>query len=152
MGYGYGYNPQTGRQMLACDGCGQIGGVRKRKCPHLVFWPSETRGLPYCQAPALCAGCFKQEGGSKAIHAGCEAPAKAAQDQHDADHTRLVNGDAKVSARWGSWHDEVPEGKVGCLYTNAKGGRVKILVDHSEREVDWFLDLTTASPWAPVSV
>lgn len=43
MGFCYGYNPLTGRQVLACDICGHTGGCRKLRCPY-----------GYCQAWAVC--------------------------------------------------------------------------------------------------
>jgi hypothetical protein len=139
--------------MLACDGCGTIGGVRKRKCSYKVtYYSGGGWSLPYCMAPALCSACFKRHGGSKGLHSGCEAPAQAAQAERDADHARMLAGDSKVTTRWGSWHEDVPEGKVGCAYMNKDGDRTLVLVDKCENEVDWLSDLTTATPWGLVSV
>ena len=64
MGYCYGRAP-SGRYALACDNCGAVGGVRKRKCPH-----------GYCPSAALCAGCSKSvkaSGKWTTMHACCEA-------------------------------------------------------------------------------
>ena len=63
MGCSYGQN-EWGRWVLACDGCGSIGGVRKVKCPY-----------NYCPATALCKTCREAQPSlaeRRKIHAVCE--------------------------------------------------------------------------------
>lgn len=65
------------RGRLACDACGNTGGVRRHKCP--VGW---------CGPDALCAPCFagfKQTGGWATAHAGCPERSAAYKAQHAAE-------------------------------------------------------------------
>ena len=149
MGYGYGYNPRTGRQVLACDGCSAVGGVRKRPCTEKVLGSSlrtvdgQRHALRYCQAPALCSECFKKHGSSKGIHAHCVEPAALAQAEYDEEQRRLESGDAKVVARYGSWHDRVPEGRVMVDYGHLNGHVTTLFHDagSDEARADWLLEV-----------
>ena len=152
MGYGYGYDSRTGRQVLACDGCGTLGGVKKRKCIYLVTY-RDGSSLHYCQAPALCSACFKNEGGSKGVHARCEAGAMASQATYDLERRRLDAGDARVAARFGSWHDLVPTGFVGAIYRDSQGQETRVLVekDSADSGADWLSDVANPQPWPEVA-
>lgn len=109
MGYAYG-RTATGRYALACDSCGNVGGVRKRPCRFWIRYADGT-SLPYCPAPALCSPCFARRGGSKKIHGdACRDGAATSQAREDKITARLEAGDKEVKAAWGSWHADVPEG------------------------------------------
>ena len=122
MGYGYGRNA-SGREALACDGCGTVGGVRKRTCPHKVLGDtsrSATRyALAYCPAPALCAACWERHG-KNAVHDQCKAGAAASQREADASQARLDAGELVLVAGYGSWDDRVPDGCSGALFRNGE--------------------------------
>jgi hypothetical protein len=95
---------------LACDGgcgrCGSKAGVRKRTCPYTVLGDSlRSSGryrLPWCQPPALCGPCLKRAGGTRAVHAKCEAAAAADQARSDAIEAGLDAGESYVLAAWGN--------------------------------------------------
>ena len=158
MGYCY-----DSRGRLACDSCGNSGGVRKRTCPHKVTssnhrWPNGQRGaISYCYPSALCDDCFKNHGGNRKVHANCKAGAAARQAEYDAEQARLDRGDHLVVSRYGSWHEAVPEGMVGACYASAGwSDHRRVLVPKEFHKVDWLEDLPAgvAVPWdseAPIT-
>jgi hypothetical protein len=76
MGYIYTVG-RNGREALACDLCGNSGGVRKRSCP--VGW---------CPPAALCVECNKgarQTGEWAKWHAGCPERSAAFKAQRAAE-------------------------------------------------------------------
>lgn len=101
MGYSYG-RTYSGRYALACDNCGTVGGVRKRKCPHTVLTDSirsvngQRHRLPYCPAPAVCSPCLKELGGSRKIHENCAEPAAKSQAEYDAAEALWLTGEPVV--------------------------------------------------------
>lgn len=113
MGYSYGHNPKTGRMALACDACPAVGGVRKRRCPHLVA-DEYGRELPYCTAPALCDACWQARRAT--LHDACAEPARAASAECAARRERIAAGDLPVRAAWGDWSPGVPEGWTLVLF------------------------------------
>lgn len=119
MGYGYGYNA-NGRECLACDSCGTVGGVRKRRCTFKVLTDSlrskDRFLIDYCPAPALCGPCLKKEGGIRKVHAGCEVGAGMAQTRYDAIQKLLDEGKHLLTSASGDWHEEVPEGMVRATF------------------------------------
>ncbi|QSM01191.1 hypothetical protein SEA_NANOSMITE_167 [Mycobacterium phage Nanosmite] len=133
MGYSFDY---AGR--LACDGCGKTSadGVRvmRRRCPHKVL--SDTLrcarriAMDYCPAPALCGDCYRSHGGKK-LHDVCAEPAKAAQAEYDAIEAALDAGEMFVIAAYGSWHDNVPAGKVGVLFSGRDGQTQRLVDEHA---------------------
>lgn len=126
MGYVY-----EGRK-LCCDACGEPG-ARKRAC---VFKVTNEGGgvLPYCPAPALCGACFKQRGGGKGVHAGCEEGARAAQARADAKKARLAAGEHVHCVSYGDWHAAVPEGWVGLGFRNQAGEELRRLAPKAAYE------------------
>lgn len=154
MGYSYGYDGISGRVLLACDSCGNAGGVRKRTCTHKVSHLNETTGtthnLPWCQPPALCSPCFKTHGGGKAIHADCAEGAAAAQTRENEKTARMRRGDAIVASAFGSWHESVPEGSTGVIFRGCGGVEVCKLVPADEYDSAQKLFLSCypdAAPW-----
>jgi hypothetical protein len=153
MGYGYGYNPRTGREALACDGCGQSEGrTRKRPCRFTVTHYDDGRSpggtLRYCPAPAYCPECFRHRGGARGIHStACEAGARASQAREDAKRDRLANGDAHIASRFGSWHETVPETLVGAVYVSLDGAEHSVLVRDDDDRADWLSDAVVVAPW-----
>ena len=138
----------TGR--LACDSCGHSGGVRKRRCPYKVDHHDGTAPLSYCMAPALCDACYKAEGGLRGVHGErCRENAAKAQEMADAEHARLVAGDAKIRTRWGSWHEMVPAGYVGARYVSADGTETFVLVVEStpDQNAGWLSEVSEPHPW-----
>jgi hypothetical protein len=135
MGYCYGYNA-AGRMVLACDNCGNTGGVRKRRCIFKVLGDAGRGGqryeMDYCPAPALCAGCYAALGGAKKLHAGCESGARASQAEYDANQAKLEAGEYMLNAGWGDWAEWVPEGKTGALFRNLGGEEKWVLIDKEE--------------------
>lgn len=127
---GHSYDKQ-GR--LCCDGCGNSGGVRARKCRYLIS--RDGYKLPYCYPPDLCAACFKKHGGTRGIHGDkCKEGAARMQAQEDARQARLQAGEWEVRSAFGSggalisgW-PEVPEDYTGVVFRNAKGEEVNALV------------------------
>lgn len=113
MGYSYGINPDTGRMALVCDACGEVGGVRKRRCPHLVT-DEYGQELPYCPAPALCDACWKTRRAT--LHDVCAEPARAASVEYAARREKIAAGDLPVRAAWGDWSPGVPEGWTLVLF------------------------------------
>lgn len=118
MGYCYGHNPRTGRDVLACDNCSTVGGVRRRTCPRKVLTDSlrSTDGsrheTPYCSAPALCDGCWRAKGRTAGVHANCAAGAAASQARDDEIEALLDAGHLLVVAAAGSWRTDVPAGQT----------------------------------------
>lgn len=132
MGYCYDY---AGR--LVCDGCGNTSAtgtrVIRRKCSHKVLGDTlrgKTRvSMHYCYPPALCSSCYQKEGG-KHIHDKCAEGARRSQAEYDAIEAALDAGEMFVISAYGSWHAEVPEGKVGVLFSG-RSGELQRLVDQS---------------------
>lgn len=112
MGYVYGFN-ERGRMVLSCDNCGEVGGVRKRRCP-----------VNYCPAPALCSGCWrslKADGSVARWHADC--PAASARYRAEI-AAREAEPDRWVRSARGDWAPDVPAGMVAAtLYS----GRVVLI-------------------------
>lgn len=153
MGYSYGYT-ETGRQALACDQCGTVGGVRKRKCPYMVLTDS-SRGprvkIHYCYPPALCGGCYKAAGGLRGVHGQqCADGAAQSQAEDDANQAKLDAGDLIVLAAWGDWQDKVPEGKTGVLfgaYGKTDTYRLVAAGDYNPRTKGFLSDYPDAIEW-----
>lgn len=124
MGYSYG-QAASGRWVLACDNCGDVGGVSKRRCTFSVVsasTDSPTRQrLDYCPPPALCGPCLKKLGGIRALHAGCEEGALEFQAEADATQALLDSGLPLRRAAWGDWQHSVPKGMVGVLFRGTAG-------------------------------
>lgn len=135
MGYSY---SSDGR--LACDNCGDVGGVRRRKCPYTVLTDS-SRGprhtLNYCPPPALCSPCYRALGGLRGVHpdSRCGVGSRASQAAYDATQAKLDAGDAVAVAAWGDWSDGVPEGSV--IFRDSDGNHW--LVDRVAYEAGRFL-------------
>jgi hypothetical protein len=160
MGYSYRYN-ERGSLVLACDNCGQAGGVRKRRCPHKVLASSERcvdgqrHEIDYCPAPALCDDCYRTL--RPTLHANCAEGARASQGEYDERQRRLEAGELYVLAAWGDWHDEVPSGMVGVLFGGSRWGVAerKMLVredDYAPGKRPWLSDYPTAIAWEAVTV
>jgi len=154
MGYCYGYTA-SGRQALACDGCGTVGGVRKRACRFRVTSDTLRSAvrivMSYCSPPALCAACFKAAGGSKGIHGEqCREGAAKSQAEYDATEAALDAGESFVIAAWGDWQPGVPEGMVGVLFRGRAGetGRLVTKACYSSRGTSKLSDYPDALPWA----
>lgn len=109
MGYAYGRNAATGRYMLSCDGCGTMGGVKKRKCP-----------VNYDPAPALCQACLVKEGGIKKIHAGCREKSATYHAKREAFRNAHIN-DYVTLAAWGGSQDVVIEERAGMTFHVLEG-------------------------------
>ena len=112
MGISKGLNYQTGRYVLDCDKCGELG-ARRMSCP-----------IRYCSPVQLCAPCAKAIGWrKKATHAKCYE----SQTQLENDRVNFLaeNGDKWIATTaWGSWCEWVPDKMVGvCAYRggNAAG-------------------------------
>lgn len=132
MGYSYGRNAR-GNWVLACDGCGGLGGVRKRLCPHRVLMSAQhgPRGwLRWCPAPALCAACFRREGGTAGIHEGCAQAAADCQAEQDREQARLDSERALAGA---SGND--PGKGVRSAESSTDAARFVDFVDRSSWEV-----------------
>ena len=144
MGYSYGMGA-SGRTGLSCDGCGTVGGVRKRTCPHKVTTSSATghrHALPWCPAPAYCSRCFAERGGSKGIHVACAEAVIREQAREDAEQARYNAGERKVTAAFGDWADWVPDGMVGVHFSD--GARALIpAADYQANRGGWELDYPT---------
>lgn len=131
MGYSYGRNA-AGNMVLACDGCGVAGGVRKRSCVHYVSDAADTRGGPrrrlaYCQPPALCDACMGTHGPAAVLHAKCADGAAYFQAKEDAKQAALDRGDACVSAAWGDWADGVPAGMARVAFRGYSGVTYRLI-------------------------
>lgn len=155
MGYGYGRSDR-GRWVLACDGCGRTGGVRRRTCPYMVR-PMDGSGLPYCPAPAYCADCYRARGGLYGVHgADCAKGAAQMNDRELVRGLRLADGDLEVLAAYGAWHEAVPEGMVGVMFgglgaRRGAGAREFRLIPadrYDPRRKQYLSDYPEAMPWA----
>ena len=152
MGYSYGRNAR-GNWVLSCDGCGTVGDVRKRTCPHKVTGDS-LRGpryaMSYCPAPALCAGCFKREGGTRGLHARCAEPARKSQAEYDAKQARIDAGELFVLAAWGDWQAGVPGGMCGVKFGGRDGEAWHLVPagDYHPGKLPGLSDYPQAQPWA----
>lgn len=105
---GYSYDARTGK--LCCDSCGNIGGVRKRTCPHKVD------GMPYCSPSALCSACYAKY--RDTLHDGCAEAAARSQARADEENAALACGSHLWRTSWGDWHDAVPAGLVGVRFVS----------------------------------
>jgi len=151
MGYGYGRNGA-----LACDRCGNTGGVRKRTCPHRVAYPQDgpNYSLAYCKAPALCTSCYRAEGGIR-LHDRCAEPARKATEENKAIAARIASGDPQVMSAWGDWHAAVPAGSTGVMFApnrtdrwQEKTYRLVPEADYDPGTKKFLSDYPRASPWA----
>jgi hypothetical protein len=88
MGFSYTYNPQTGRQLLCCDYCGNTG-ARKHRCPY-----------GYCPSTAMCPSCLKEHGNGKDKHPNCDQYHQKYVAQRA---EREANPGGFVSAAYGKW-------------------------------------------------
>jgi hypothetical protein len=154
MGTSQVLDPQTGRWVLACDRCGNGGGVRRRTCTARVRYPQDGPGhaLPYCPAPALCQGCLAAVGGSRGLHAECHAPAAKATAENQRIADRIAGGDLQVVTGWGDWHKDVPAGMVGVRFArNRTDGRsdppTYRLVPEADYRAGFLSDYPDAVPW-----
>jgi len=155
MGYSYGRSA-SGRMALSCDHCGQVGGVRKRKCPFKVMDSGlRTKGvryaLSYCPAPAYCAKCFSANGGSKGIHEFCQEPARKAQEKYDAERAKLEAGELHVTSAYGDWCASVSKGWVGVVFADLEGNEV--FVEIAQEQYDpgkkpWLSDYPARFAWS----
>lgn len=146
MGYSYGRS-ESGRLVLACDGCGKLGGVRKRTCPHKVYY-AEGGSSPYCPAPALCTPCYHVHKG--AMHRECAEGAAKATAREVERKRRLEAGEAELRTCWGSWHETVPAGFVGARYLALGGKETYVLLpDEPKAETRslWLSEAVGAVPW-----
>lgn len=149
MGYSYDMNNR-----LCCDGCSRSGGVRKRKCPHMVLTDS-SRGprieIHYCYPPALCDDCYRSRGGLRGVHGQhCADGAAASQAEYDADQAKLDAGDLMVLAAWGDWQDKVPEGMVGVkfgAYGQTSAYRLAWAESYQPRAMRFLSDYPDAIEW-----
>jgi hypothetical protein len=115
MGYSYGTN-ERGNWCLACDNCGEVGGVRKRTCPEKVYYPNGS-SLPYCYPAALCSACYAKLKGT--LHANCKRGA-AKENALQARRGALLDAGAYLwRGSYGEWHESVPAGMVGMVFENA---------------------------------
>lgn len=150
MGYCY-----TSNGALVCDNCGNSGHVRKRTCPAKVRCSSHKSAsgtrpvLPYCHPPALCPECWKKLGGNAGVHAKCYEGAAKSQLEYDREQARLDAGDSRVSARWGSWHETVPQGSVGVCFASAAGLETWILCGPDDEKKDWLSEVSNPVQWEP---
>lgn len=140
---GYAYGPRG----LCCDRCGEDGSARKRPCPHKVTREAYT--LPYCPAPALCSTCFAELGGSRGVHGDrCRDGAAAMQLEEDERAARLAAGDWRIAARYGDWHEQVPEGWIGVTYRRGDRERhALVLKGSADARADWWSELKHREPW-----
>lgn len=152
MGYSYGYT-DSGRMALSCDNCGNVGGVRKRTCPHKVTIDS-SRGprhaLSYCYPPAVCQPCYKTLGGLRGIHGqDCADGAAKSQAGYDAKQAKLDAGDLMVLAAWGDWKAGVPEGKTLVLFGHGHVFEHRLVPDDSyhPNTKPFLSDYPDATPW-----
>ena len=145
MGYSYGRNAAN-RMALVCDGCGKVGGVRKRACKYTVLTDnlrSTTRQrIRYCYPPALCATCYAQRGGLNGVHGEeCRNGAAESQADYDATQARLNAGELHVISASGDWAEGVPAGHVRVTFAGAFGrNRVQVIMPESEYD-------SSGKPW-----
>jgi hypothetical protein len=136
MGYCY-----TVGGKLVCDRCDKAGGVRKRTCPHKVYYYDGTGALPYCQPAALCSSCYQIV--KATLHAGCEAAAVQRSIENMREHQRLLAGDARVVCRFGDWDADVPTGYVRAIYRDVQGTETDVLYPSAvpDTYTNWLSDL-----------
>ncbi len=109
MGFSYGLNYKTGKYQLACDFCGNIGGVRKIKCPY-----------GYCQPYAVCLECKKAKrhlllNTSNANHKNCK---HEMEEQHKLKLEALAGGLTIPIRKWGvNGNDGGEERELYCIDT-----------------------------------
>jgi hypothetical protein len=146
MGYSYG-RTKSGSMALACDNCGNVGGVRKRPCRYKVTMNGRAP-LPYGPAPAVCADCFKRLGGTRGLHGeDCRKGAEWAQAKDDAEVARLKAGDYIVRSAAGSWHKDVPAGQVLVMFEASDGTVLnKFMPAETYRNGGWLSDYPEAIP------
>ena len=147
MGYSYGQTA-SGRWALSCDGCGKVGGVRKRTCPHKVVY-AEGYSLPYCPPPALCNACYTKH--KATLHKDCAAGAATCNARETARAAALTSGALEVRTAWGDWHETVPKGFVGVRFVGTGGTTTFRLVPAGEYEPGvrrYLHDYPNAQPWA----
>jgi hypothetical protein len=152
MGYSYGRNGR-GNMVLSCDGCGDLGGVRKRTCPYEVLTDS-SRGprarLRYCYPPALCGGCYSACGGLRGVHgARCRDGAASSQEEYDARQAKLDAGELMVMAAWGDWQKGVPDGLVGVVFRGADQEAWRLVPEaaYEPGARPWLSDYPGAAGW-----
>ncbi|MFI7608469.1 hypothetical protein ACIBTV_25415 [Micromonospora sp. NPDC049366] len=151
MGYSYGRTP-AGRQGLACDKCGKVGGVRKRKCPYTVTGDNsrspdgKRHALPYCPAPAVCPECWTKL--KPTAHAECKEGAARRQAEEDAKQARLDSGDLIVLSAVGDWHEGVPTGMVRVTFGGPawSGHRDFLMPKDVYKNDGWLSDYPQAVP------
>lgn len=128
-----------------CDRCDERGGVRTRTCPHRVYYPAGG-SLPYCAAPALCSKCYAEV--KALLHKDCKAGAAKSQAAVNLRAERLAAGEYEVSAAFGDWHKDVPNGTVGLCFRNRDGLETFRLVRaHSYKRGGYLSDYPDALPW-----
>ena len=138
MGYCYGTSPTTGRQLLACDGCGSIGSTRKRTCPYKVLQSTfrtrsdVRRPVPYCPAPAYCPACYAERKGAGALHPFCKDAAKQAEAEQDAIQAALDGGEYLVCSASGDWRDDVPTGYVAVTFWNKAMDEIEVYLPKAD--------------------
>lgn len=155
MGYSYGYNAR-GNLALACDNCGDVGGVRKRRCPYTVRGDSlrtvsgKRPEMDYCPAPAVCGACFAKLGGTHGIHGDqCRTGAAAMQERYDAKEAALDAGESFVTTGYGDWHKAVPAGWVGVTFNGRAGETHRLMPPemYHPGTLERLSDYPYAVPW-----
>lgn len=158
MGYGYEQRyDRRGRRylVLACDKCGDAGGVRKRTCTARVLTDSlrSVRAwLPYCSPPALCKPCHQKL--KATLHESCARGAAMAQADYDTTERLLDSGESLVVAAWGDWHATVPAGFVGVCFRGMSGESYRLVTveeydarRHGGRVAEKLSAFVNALPW-----
>jgi hypothetical protein len=148
MGYSY----CEGR--LCCDHCGgNDGTVRKRTCPHFVYYGPDRDNpagfkLPYCYPAALCKACYATL--KPTLHNGCAEAAAAQTVKQTARRKRLESGEYEVKSAFGDWHASVPEGWTGVLFRGLKGDVYRLVPhdDYDPHAKRYLSDYLTTRPWA----
>ena len=105
-------------------------------------------GWPGASRPRTAARALKARGGTRAVHATCEAAAAADQAESDAIEAGLDAGEAYVLAAWGDWQASVPAGLVGVKF-GSRAGESWHLVPAADYEGDpgRLSDYPAATPW-----
>lgn len=135
---------------LVCDACGSSTGVRKRTCPHRVYY-AEGGSLPYCQPAALCAACYATH--KATLHVACAEGAAKSNARERERKEKLANGEFEVKAAFGSWHETVPPGCVGVMFANPTLGERHMLVPEADYDLfrvvrpRYLSDYPRATPW-----
>jgi len=123
MGYSYDI---TGK--LCCDCCGEVGKVRKRTCPHRVYYAGGG-SLPYCSPSALCPTCYQKH--KAALHEGCKERADERTREEAEKAKRLAGGAYETRTVFGDWHEDCPKGWVLVVFTNRCGAEKHCLIPDS---------------------